>query len=83
MWAKRDVEPHAWVSEDHKNGRIKDTRGKFQEGSEGETTFGVLPTDQEDALTKSHSPSCLHLFSGTVIYKIKDLRHIMINVHFS
>lgn len=48
MWAKRDVEPHAWVSEDHKNGRIKDTRGKFQEGSEGETTFGVLPTDQED-----------------------------------
>lgn len=48
MRAKREDEPHAWVSEDHKDGRIKDTRGKFQEGSEGGTTSGVLPTAQED-----------------------------------
>lgn len=43
----RENEQARGLKEDHEDGGIKGTGGKFQKGSEGETRWGVFPTAQE------------------------------------
>lgn len=53
-----------WVKEDHEDGGIKGTGGKFQKKKkrEGESRLEVSPTAQEYPLTKSYPPFFLQLF---------------------
>lgn len=62
-----------WVSEDHKDGGVKNTRESFREEVRIGNTSGVPPTAQRTALTKRHSLPACHLVSGDIIYNIKEL----------